>query len=289
VIALPEPYATSLPALLATAFAEDLPDLTAPAVFPPEATTHAVLVAKASGIACGVPAFAAAFSFLDPGVEVTILRGDGRPVEPGDVIAEVQGSARTILAAERTGLNFATHLSGVASLTHRFVRAVAGTRATILDTRKTLPGFRRLEKHAVRCGGGANHRMGLFDQAMLKDTHLDAAGSLPRAVELVRARWGDEVPLVVECADLEHVQQAVDCRVPHIMLDNMTVGQMRQAVELVAGRARLEASGGVRLDTVLEIAETGVDYISVGALTHSAGVLDLSLKIRGVQDVARRP
>jgi nicotinate-nucleotide pyrophosphorylase (carboxylating) len=289
VIALTEPYATSLPPLLAAAFAEDLPDLTAPAVFAADVTTHAVLVAKAPGIACGIPAFAAAFSFLDPAVEITVICGDGRPVEPGDVIVEVHGSARAILAAERTALNFATHLSGVATLTHRFVRAVVGTRATILDTRKTLPGLRRLEKHAVRCGGGANHRMGLYDQAMLKDTHLDAAGSLPRAVELVRARWGDKLPLIVECANLEMVQQAVDCRVDHIMLDNMTVEEMRNAVTLVAGRARLEASGGVRLDTVLEIAETGVDFISVGALTHSAGVLDLSLKIRGVADGARRP
>ncbi len=277
---LSEPYATCLPQLLAVAFAEDLPDLTAPAVFPPDATTTAVLVAKAEGVACGMPAFAAAFSFLDAATAVEVLRGDGQRVAPGDVLAEVRGTARSILAAERTALNFATHLSGVATLTSRFVAAVAGTGATILDTRKTLPGLRRLEKHAVRCGGGSNHRMGLYDMAMLKDTHLDAAGSLPRAVELVRARWGESVPLVVECAALEQVELALSCGVQHVMLDNMSLETMRRAVALVAGRARLEASGGVRLDTVRAIAETGVDFISVGALTHSAGTLDLSLKIR---------
>lgn len=278
---LPEPYATSLPPLMAMAFAEDLPDLTAPAVFSPEATTHAVLVAKAAGVACGLPAFGAAFEFLDPTTRVTVHKGDGQQVAPGDVLAEVQGTARCILAAERTALNFATHLSGIATLTSRFVAAVAGTRATILDTRKTIPGLRRLEKHAVRCGGGTNHRMGLFDAAMLKDTHLDAAGSLPRAVELLRARWGQEVKLVVECATLQQVKEALACRVAHIMLDNMSLDQMVEAVALASGRARLEASGGVRLNNVRAVAATGVDYISVGALTHSAGVLDLSLKVKG--------
>ena len=278
--ALPEPYASHLPQLLAAAFAEDLPDLTAPAVFTPDQRMTAVLIAKAAGVLCGVPAFAAAFSFLDPACEVGIERGDGAAVAPGDAIATVAGPAIAVLAAERTGLNFATHLSGVATLTRRFVDAVAGTGCTVLDTRKTTPGLRALEKHAVRCGGGTNHRLGLFDAAMLKDTHIDAAGSLTAAVQRVRARWGMGIRLIVECATLNQVREALAVGAAHIMLDNMDLAMIRQAVAEVSGRARLEASGGVTLATVAAIAATGVDFVSVGALTHSAPVLDLSLKER---------
>ncbi|NCO69381.1 MAG: carboxylating nicotinate-nucleotide diphosphorylase [Acidobacteria bacterium] len=278
--ALPEPYASHLPQLLAAAFAEDLPDLTAPAVFTPDQRMTAVLIAKAAGVLCGVPAFAAAFSFLDPACEVGIERGDGAAVAPGDAIATVAGPAIAVLAAERTGLNSATHLSGVATLTRRFVDAVAGTGCTVLDTRKTTPGLRALEKHAVRCGGGTNHRLGLFDAAMLKDTHIDAAGSLTAAVQRVRARWGMGIRLIVECATLNQVREALAVGAAHIMLDNMDLAMIRQAVAEVSGRARLEASGGVTLATVAAIAATGVDFVSVGALTHSAPVLDLSLKER---------
>jgi len=278
--ALPEPYASHLPQLLAAAFAEDLPDLTAPAVFTPDQRMTAVLIAKAAGVLCGVPAFAAAFSFLDPACEVGIERGDGAAVAPGDAIATVAGPAIAVLAAERTGLNSATHLSGVAALSRRFVDAVAGTGCTVLDTRKTTPGLRALEKHAVRCGGGTNHRLGLFDAAMLKDTHIDAAGSLTAAVQRVRARWGMGIRLIVECATLNQVREALAVGAAHIMLDNMDLAMIRQAVAEVSGRARLEASGGVTLATVAAIAATGVDFVSVGALTHSAPVLDLSLKER---------
>jgi len=277
---LPEPYATSLPPLLAAALAEDLPDLTAPAVFPPGTPLRAVLLVKAPGVICGLPALAATFELLDGTAEVVPAVADGDRVEPGQVAAEVRADACALLAGERTALNFVCHLSGVATLTRRFVDAVAGTRCQVLDTRKTTPGWRRLEKWAVRCGGGVNHRMGLFDAAMLKDNHIDAAGSMARAIELVRSRHGAGIPLIVECRSLADVRQALASGVTHIMLDNMDLAAMQAAVEEVGGRARLEASGGVSLDTVRAIASTGVDYVSVGALTHSAPTLDLSLKVR---------
>lgn len=277
---LPEPYGISLPQMLAAALAEDLPDLTAPAVFPPGTRLRAVLLVKAPGVICGLPAFAATFELLDGGAEVTLRTDDGDRVEVGQVAAEVRADACALLAGERTALNFVCHLSGVATLTRRFVDAVAGTCCQVLDTRKTTPGWRRLEKWAVRCGGGANHRMGLYDAAMLKDNHVDAAGSIGRAVELVRAKHGPGAALVVECRTLGHVREALASGVGHIMLDNMDLPTMQAAVEEVAGRARLEASGGVTLDTVHAIASTGVDYVSVGALTHSAPALDLSLKVR---------
>jgi nicotinate-nucleotide pyrophosphorylase (carboxylating) len=277
---LPEPYASHLAPLLAAAFAEDLPDLTGPAVFAPAHRTAAVLVAKKPGVLCGMPAFAAAFTFLDPECVVELVREDGASVSAGETVARLSGPSRAILAAERTALNFATRLSGVATLTRRFVDAVAGTGCQVLDTRKTTPGWRALEKHAVRCGGGTNHRMGLYDAAMLKDTHLAAAGSLSGAVAQVRERWGEAVPLVVECTTLAMVEQALACNVGHVMLDNMDLETIRRAVKLAGGRARLEASGGITLENAAALAETGVNFISVGALTHSAPALDLSLQVR---------
>ena len=280
--ALAEPYRTHLPPLLAAAFAEDLPDITSTAVFGPDETLRAELVAKQEGVLCGLPAFAAAYAFLDAGCAVELVGEDGgRVAGRHEVVARVAGRARAVLAAERTSLNLLMRLSGIATLTRRFVDAVAGTRCRVLDTRKTTPGWRALEKHAVRCGGGTNHRMGLFDAAMLKDTHLAAAGSLTRAVARVRERWGDTVPLVVECAELAQVEEALACAVPHLLLDNMDLGRLREAVALARGRAVLEASGGVTLDTVRAIAETGVDFVSIGALTHSVRALDLSLEVCG--------
>ena len=276
---LPEPYATHLPPLLAAAFAEDLPDITSVAVFAPDDQLSAVLVAKQDGVLAGMPAFEAAFSFLDPSCEADVLHSDAETVGAGCIVAHVGGRARSVLAAERTALNFACRLSGIATLTHAFADALIGTPCRVLDTRKTTPGWRALEKHAVRCGGGTNHRMGLFDAAMLKDTHLAAAGSIGGAVDKVRRRWGADIPLVVECATLEMVKDSLDCAVGHIMLDNMDVATMREAVGLVDGRAKVEASGGITLANAREIALTGVDYVSVGALTHSAPALDLSLKV----------
>jgi len=276
---LPEPYRTHLPPLLAAALAEDLPDLTSQAIFPPEQRTRAVLLVKAPGVVCGIPAAVAAFQFLDPEATITVHREDGATVGAGEVAVEITGACRAILEAERTALNFVTRLSGIATLTRRFVEAVAGTGCTVLDTRKTTPGWRALEKHAVRCGGGRNHRMGLFDVAMLKDTHLAAAGSISSAVARLRERWGAAVPLVLECATLQQVREGLACGVAHLLLDNMSLDQLREAVALVAGRAKLEASGGVSLANVRAIAETGVDFVSVGALTHSAPALDLSLEV----------
>jgi nicotinate-nucleotide pyrophosphorylase (carboxylating) len=277
---LPEPYASHLPPLLAAAFAEDLPDITTTAVFAPDDALVAELVAKQGGVLCGLPAFAAAYHFLDAGCGVELLAADGDDTRAGEVVARLAGRARTVLAAERTSLNFAMRLSGVATETRRFVEALAGTRCRVLDTRKTTPGWRALEKHAVRCGGGTNHRMGLYDAAMLKDTHLAAAGSITAAVARIRERWGERVPLVVECATLAQAEEALASSVPHLLLDNMTPDGLREAVAVAGGRAVLEASGGVTLDNARAIAETGVDYISVGALTHSARALDLSLKVR---------
>lgn len=276
---LAAPFATCLPPLLAAAFAEDLPDVTATAVFAPDDRLSAVLVAKKGGVLAGMPAFAAAFTFLDPTCAADLLAGDGDAVPAGHIVAHVGGRARAVLAAERTALNFACRLSGIATLTRAFADALTGTPCRVLDTRKTTPGWRALEKYAVRCGGGVNHRMGLFDAAMLKDTHLAAAGSLTAAVERVRQRWGAAVPLVVECATVAMVQESVDCGVAHIMLDNMDLAAMTEAVHVVGGRAKVEASGGITLDNAREVALTGVDFISVGALTHSAPALDLSLKV----------
>jgi nicotinate-nucleotide pyrophosphorylase (carboxylating) len=276
---LREPFSTHLPPLLAAALHEDLPDITAGAVFGADDRLQAFLVAKAEGILCGAPAFAAAFRFLDASCEADLLHDDGEGVHPGDLLAHVAGGARTVLAAERTALNFVTRLSGIATLTHAFVDALLGTPCKVLDTRKTTPGWRALEKYAVRCGGGLNHRMGLYDVAMLKDTHLAAAGSITAAVEKVYERWGRSVALVVECGTLEQVREALECGVPHIMLDNMEADTMAEAVRLTDHRALTEASGGVTLTNVREIAAAGVDFVSVGALTHSAPALDLSLKV----------
>lgn len=276
---LPEPYATQLPPLLAAAFAEDLPDVTSTAVFGAEDRLQALLIAKAGGVLCGMPAFAAAFELLDPTVEADTLHGDGEHVRAGTVVAHVSGPARAVLAAERTALNFACRLSGIATLTNAFTVALIGTSCKVLDTRKTTPAWRVLEKHAVACGGGANHRMGLYDAAMLKDTHLAAAGSIASAVAKVRERWGTALPLVVECGTLDQVREALACAVPHIMLDNMAVDDMRRAVAETGERAVLEASGGITLENVREVAATGVNFVSVGALTHSARALDLSLKV----------
>jgi nicotinate-nucleotide pyrophosphorylase (carboxylating) len=219
------------------------------------------------------------FQLLDPSCRFQVLHTDGEQAEAGTVVCQVEGQARALLAGERTALNFLMRLSGIATLTSRFVAQLAGTTCQLLDTRKTTPGFRRLEKHAVRCGGGRNHRMGLFDAAMVKDTHIAACGSLSAAVAKVRQQWGEAVPLVVECATLAQVEEALACGVPHLLLDNMDLATLREAVRLARGRAVLEASGGVDLANVREVALTGVDYVSVGAITHSAPALDCSMEV----------
>jgi nicotinate-nucleotide pyrophosphorylase (carboxylating) len=263
------------------ALAEDIGagDVTTEATVSEDAVGTAELLVKEPGIVCGLPAAESTFRALDPEIRFEPLASDGDVVEAPAVVARVVGSERAILTGERVALNFLGRLSGIATLTRRYVDAVEGTGAAVLDTRKTTPGLRALEKHAVACGGGQNHRFGLDDAVLVKDNHLRAAGSVARAVELVRG--ATVLPVEVECETLAEVGEALDLGVDAILLDNMTLGELREAVSLTAGRARLEASGGVSLDTIRAIAETGVDEISVGALTHSAGSLDVSLELRG--------
>jgi len=261
------------------ALAEDIGagDVTTEATVEADATGTAALVVKEPGVVCGLRVVEATFRALDPEIRFEAFVGDGDVVEPPAIVARVSGSERAILTGERVALNFLGRLSGIATLTRRYVDAVDGTGASVLDTRKTTPGLRALEKNAVACGGGRNHRFGLDDAVLVKDNHLRAAGSVSAAVELVRE--ATDLPVEVECETLDDVNEALDKGVDAILLDNMTLAQLRDAVALSARRARLEASGGVTLDTIRAIAETGVDEISVGALTHSARSLDVSLEL----------
>jgi quinolinate synthase len=266
--------------LIELAVAEDIGpgDATSEAVVPSDLWLHGRIVAKEAGTIAGLPIAEAVFARVDLALRFTAHVQDGARVNPGDLVAEVTGPGRGMLAAERTALNFLQHLSGTATLTRSFVDAVAGTGATILDTRKTHPGYRVLEKYAVRIGGGQNHRMSLHDMMLVKDNHIDTAGSISAAVERARAIYPD-LAIEVEVRDLDELREALTLGVDRVMLDNMTLDEMRVAVRLAAGRVPLEASGGVGLERVAAIAAIGVDYISVGALTHSAPALDLSMKI----------
>jgi nicotinate-nucleotide pyrophosphorylase (carboxylating) len=262
------------------ALAEDIGagDVTTEATVPQDAVGTAELLVKEPGVVCGLRAAESTFRALDPDVRFEALASDGDRVdEPPTVIARVTGSERAILTGERVALNFVGRLSGIATLTSRYVDAVEGIGAAVLDTRKTTPGLRALEKHAVASGGGRNHRFGLDDAVLVKDNHLRSAGSVADAVRLVRA--ASDLPIEIECETLDQVAEALELGVDAILLDNMTLAELREAVALTAGRARLEASGGVSLDTIRAIAETGVDEISVGALTHSARSLDVSLEL----------
>jgi len=262
------------------ALAEDIGagDVTTEATVPENALGTAELLVKEPGVVCGLRAAESTFRALDPDIRFEALANDGDMIdEPPALVARVAGSERAILTGERVALNFLGRLSGIATLTRRYVEAVDGTGAAVLDTRKTTPGLRALEKHAVAVGGGRNHRFGLDDAVLVKDNHLRAAGSVADAVRLVRA--ASDLPIEVECETLTQVAEALGADVDAILLDNMTLAELREAVALAAGRARLEASGGVSLDTIRAIAETGVDEISVGALTHSARSLDVSLEL----------
>lgn len=274
---------SELEELVNRALAEDLGtgDATTLATIPVEATAQADLVAREPLVVCGLEVAEAAFRALDGGVVCRRQAQDGERVEARSVLMRIEGPARALLSAERVGLNFIQRLSGVATLTSRYVQAVAGTGARILDTRKTTPGWRALEKYAVRCGGGQNHRVGLFDLVLIKDNHLAAlGGEQPNAVAAAVSRARAKYPYLkveVEADNLAQVRQAVEAGADIILLDNMNLAQLREAVALVARRALTEASGGVNLSTVRGIAETGVDFISVGALTHSAGSVDVAL------------
>ncbi len=258
-------------------------DLTTLAVIPAEAQASADVLMKESGVVAGLPVLAAVFTAVDPALRVTLRMAEGAAVEAGTVIAQVAGSARSILSGERVALNLIQRMCGIATLTARYVAAVRGTRAQILDTRKTTPGLRALEKYAVRVGGGRNHRFGLYDGVMLKDNHLALLAAhgipAPEALRHAKASVGPMVRVEIEVETVEAAGQAASAGADLILLDNMPPDQLRAAVQLVAGRAALEASGGITLETVRAVAETGVDYISVGALTHSARALDISLDL----------
>ena len=251
-------------------------DLTTEGVIPADATCDAELLVKEPGVVCGLQVAEAVFRVLDPSVTFEAAVDDGARLEAPARIASLAGPARPILTGERTALNFLGRLSGIATLTRQFVDAVEGTGAGVLDTRKTTPRLRALEKYAVRCGGGQNHRFGLYDGILIKDNHLAVAGSIREAV--ARAKR-DEIPVQVEAETLDDVREALALGVDSILLDNMPPETLRQAVALAGGRVPLEASGGVTLETARAIAETGVDEISVGALTHSVRSLDVSLEL----------
>ena len=271
---------------VAAALDEDAPwgDLTSEALVPATATARAQLVAREQGVLAGGAVFAAAFRLVDPAVRVQSRLADGDAFAAGDILATVQGPARAVLTAERVGLNFVQRMSGIATLTARYVAAVAPTRARIVDTRKTTPGLRAFEKHAVVCGGGHNHRFSLSDAVMAKDNHLGvltAQGlSVTEALQRAKAALPHTTHIEVEVDRLDQIEPVLAAGIGTIMLDNFTLHDLRAGVAQVAGRATVEASGGVSLDTVAAIAGTGVDVISVGALTHSARALDLGLDLR---------
>ncbi len=271
--------AGTLERLVQAALAEDVGtgDVTTEATVDADAVGTAELVTRTAGVVAGLDAVEAVFRFLDPEIDFERLVEDGELLLAPAPVARVTGSLRAILTGERTALNLLGRLSGIATLTRRYVEAVAGTGVAILDTRKTTPGLRELEKHAVASGGGRNHRFGLDDGVLVKDNHLRAAGSVRDAVE--RLRGATELPIEVECDTLDQVQEAIAAGADAILLDNMELDQLRAAVAHAGGRTRLEASGGITLDTVRAVAETGVDEISIGALTHSAPSLDVSLEL----------
>lgn len=268
--------------LIKTAILEDINyiDTTTDLMIPADARTTARFMAKAEGVVCGLDIALRVFELLDDSFTARVLMPEGSAVKPGDIIAELEGSTRFLLKGERTALNLLQHLSGIATATHRAVKLVEGTNASIADTRKTLPGLRALQKYAVTVGGGKNHRFNLSDGAMLKDNHIDAAGGIPQAVAAIREKLGHMVKLEVETRNLTEVQQALEAGAEVIMLDNMDCPTMKAAVELVNRRALLEASGGITDETLRAVAETGVDIISIGALTHSVKALDISMKIQ---------
>lgn len=254
-------------------------DVTTRACVPPGSVGVGRMVAKAPGVVAGLPVAEAVFSRVEPSLALRREAAEGQAVEPGDELLAVEGPLAGQLVAERVALNFVQRLSGIATLTRRCVDAASPYGVTILDTRKTTPGLRALERYAVRVGGGENYRAGLFDLILIKDNHIAAAGGLREAVERARAAYGRSYPVVVEVGSLEELEEALNLEVDRIMLDNFSTGDIRKAVEAAAGRVALEVSGGMRPEIIQEVAPLGVAYISVGALTHTASALDISFSI----------
>ena len=264
--------------IIQSAFDEDLPDITSEAIFAPSDRGTAVFLIKAEGVVAGLPIAERVFRKLDETAVFTAKAADGDRVKPGDIVAEVQASVIALLSGERTALNLMQRASGIATATRRYVDAVAGTHAKIHDTRKTAPGLRALDKYAVRAGGGENHRIGLHDMFLIKNNHIDRAGSITSAVQRVRGQRMQQ-PVMVEVRNAAELEQALALRPDYILLDNMSPDEMRAAVDRTGGRVPLEASGGITLETIRAVAETGVDRISIGALTHSVTALDISMRI----------
>ncbi len=268
--------------IIKTALLEDINyiDVSADNLIPEELKSSAYYVAKDSGIVCGIEIAKRVFELVGGGVDFRILKKDGCEVQNGDIIAEMEGSTLTLLKGERTALNILQHMSGIATATNKCVKLVKGTNASVTDTRKTLPGLRALQKYAVTVGGGKNHRFNLSDAAMLKDNHIDAFGGITPAVRALREKIGHTVKIEVEVRTLDELREALENHVEIIMLDNMSCDTMREAVEITAKKALLEASGNVTEKNIREVAETGVDIISLGALTHSVKCFDISMKIK---------
>ncbi len=256
--------------------------MTTQAIIPDSVLGKGKFLVKANGVIAGLNVAKNVFEMIDDRIDFKILIPDGEKVKVGDIVAEVEGKASSILTAERTALNFLQRMSGIATLTNNFVEKINHTKAKILDTRKTVPGLRLLDKEAVRLGGGKNHRIGLFDMFLIKDNHIEIAGSITNAVDACRnfqQKKNSNFKIEVETKNLEEVKEALTCNVDIIMLDNFKTEMMKKAVTLINGKCLIEASGNINVDNVKEVAETGVDYISVGALTHSVKALDISLEV----------
>lgn len=284
-IPVPSADPDAVEAIVRRALDEDLPDITSEAIFAPGDRGTARFLVKAPGVLAGLPFAEATFRAIEIGSIFTALKRDGEAVEPGDVVAEVSSSVIALLSGERTALNLLQRASGIATTTRRYVEAVAGTAAKIYDTRKTAPGLRALDKYAVRCGGGENHRLGLHDMFLVKNNHVDRAGSIRAAVERIRRRALSQPPqqipqqIMVEVRNEHELDEALALTPDFILLDNMSPAELRRCVERTGGRVPLEASGGITFETLRAVAESGVDRISIGALTHSVRALDISMRI----------
>ena len=267
--------------LIDLALAEDVAggDITTDNLIPASSRRKAKMVAKADGVVAGLEVAEMVFRNFDPNLFWNVKVTDGDTVKKGDVIVEFEATYRALLTGERTALNFLQRLSGIATMSHRYAEAVKDFKTEILDTRKTLPGFRLLDKYAVKTGGSSNHRIGLYDMVMIKDNHIEVAGGITQAVTEIRKRIAPGIKIEVETTTLEQVQEAIETGVDMIMLDNMDNTTMKKAVEMIAGRAKVEASGNMTLERLREVAATGVDYISIGALTHSVQALDISQRL----------
>lgn len=269
-------------AIIKTAIEEDINyiDVSADMLIPENQRNDSYFIAKDDGVLCGLDCAMRVFTLLDDTFTFTAFKKDGDKVNKGDIIVEFNGKTRELLKGERTALNIIQHMSGIATATGKAVKLCEGTGAQVADTRKTLPGLRALQKYAVFCGGGRNHRFNLSDGAMLKDNHIDACGGIIPAVELLRSKLGHMVKIEVETRNFEEVKQAVKAGADVIMLDNMNCEQMAEAVKIIDGKALTEASGNITLENIAEVAKTGVDIISLGALTHSVKAFDISMKMK---------